>query len=549
VVSQADLLTSGLEAIKRADWRGAEEAFREAGSVGDSPEALDGHATSLWWQGRFDEARPLKERAHAMYKAKGDLPRASWTAVWLSNDSARRLGNLPAARGWAARSRRLVAKAGPCAEAGRVILISAMAGGDWREVERAAGEARKIARQFGDGDFEILAIAYGGLAALTLGRHAEGLAALDEAMAAATAGEMTDPQWVGQVYCAMLAGCERTVDYYRADEWSRVAQDYLTSHSRSSMTATCRASYGAVLTATGHWAEADRELRDSLETFESGHRNMRIDALTRLAGLRIRQGRLDDAARLLEGFEQHPDASEPIASLHLSQGRPLVAVALLERRVNQLGTGNIETARPLALLVEAQLAAADVVGARNASERLDELAAPPGSDYIEALSCWCRGILATAEGNDPISDFDFALERMAHAEMPWEAARVHLEIARATAGRNAEFAATEARLALSTFERLGARFEAGAAAALLRDMGIGGKSGPRRHGALSRREVEVARLVAMGFNNDAIAARLFISHRTVEHHVSSIIAKLGMSGRAQVAAYAERHLSPERATE
>ena len=544
MASQADLLTTGREAIQRAEWKIAEEAFREAAGLGDSPEAADGEAMALWWQGRFDEARQLKERAHTMYKVSGDLPHAAWTAVWLSNDSARRLGNLPAARGWAARSRRLMAKAGPCAEAGRVMLISALAGSDWREVERAAGGAREIARRFGDTDFEILALAYGGLAVLTLGRRAEGLAALDEAMTAATAGEMKDPQWIGQVYCAMLAGCERTVDYQRADQWCRVGEDYLSTHTHSSMSASCRASYGAVLTATGRWPEAERELRDSLETFDAGHRNMRIDALTRLAGLRIRQGRLDDAARLLEGFEQHPDASEPIAALHLGQGRPDVAVALLERRVNQLGAGNIEAARPLAMLVEARLAAPDLPGARAASEWLGELAVP-GGDYMEALSSWCRGILARAEGQDPLPDFDLALERMARAEMPWEAARVHLEIARATAARSAEFAATEARLALSTFEQLGARFDADAAAAVLRDLGIGGKGGPRSHGALSRREAEVARLVAMGLKNDAIAARLFISHRTVEHHVSSIIAKLGMSGRAQVAAYAERHLSGE----
>ena len=545
MVSQADLLRTGLEAITRADWKVGEEAFRQARIVEESPEAFDGEATTLWWQGRFEEARPLKERAASMFEAKGDFARAAWTAVWLSNDSARRLGDMPSARGWAARSRRLIADAGPCAEGGRVILISALAGSDWREIERAAAEARQVARQFGDTDFEILALAYGGLAMLTLGRSAEGLASLDEAMVAATAGEMTDPLLIGQVYCAMLAGCERTVDYLRADQWCRVAEDYLTSHAHSSMSGSCRASYGAVLTATGRWAEAERELRVSLETFESGARNMRIDALTRLAGLRIRQGRLEEAARLLEGFEQHPDASEPIASLHLGQGRPAVAVALLERRVNQLGSGNIEAARPLALLVEARLAAADVGGARAAAERLGELATLHGGDYIEALLGWCRGTLAAAEGTDPIPDFDLALARMVRAEMPWEAARVHLQIARATGTRNAEFAAAEARLALSTFERLGARFQADAAAAVLRNMGIGGKSGPRSHGALSRREVEVARLVAMGLNNDNIAARLFISHRTVEHHVSSIIAKLGMSGRAQVAAYAERHLSGE----
>ncbi|MDQ6876188.1 MAG: hypothetical protein M3082_00510, partial [Candidatus Dormibacteraeota bacterium] len=162
MTSRAELLTAGLHAINRADWKVAEGLFREAATLEESPETLDGLATALWWQGRLEEARPLRERVFSAFKARGDLGAAAWIALMLSAQYARELGNYAAARGWAAQSHRLIAKAGPCAEAGRIMLISAIAGSDWREVERAAAEAMDIAKRFGDVDFEILALAYGG---------------------------------------------------------------------------------------------------------------------------------------------------------------------------------------------------------------------------------------------------------------------------------------------------------------------------------------------------------------------------------------------------
>ena len=58
---------------------------------------------------------------------------------------------------------------------------------------------------------------------------------------------------------------------------------------------------------------------------------------------------------------------------------------------------------------------------------------------------------------------------------------------------------------------------------------------PVSEGPLSRREMEVAELVADGATNAQVAARLFISERTVESHVASIFNKLGVDTRLQVA--------------
>jgi DNA-binding NarL/FixJ family response regulator len=60
------------------------------------------------------------------------------------------------------------------------------------------------------------------------------------------------------------------------------------------------------------------------------------------------------------------------------------------------------------------------------------------------------------------------------------------------------------------------------------------------HG-LTKREVEVLRLVAAGKTNKAIAARLVVSERTVDRHVSNILAKLRVSSRAAATASAYEH--------
>jgi DNA-binding NarL/FixJ family response regulator len=80
----------------------------------------------------------------------------------------------------------------------------------------------------------------------------------------------------------------------------------------------------------------------------------------------------------------------------------------------------------------------------------------------------------------------------------------------------------------------------------LRELGAGGvPSGPRAttraHPAgLTRRESEVLQGLARGLTNAELAAELFLSERTVEHHVSNVLGKLGVSSRAQARQEAER---------
>ena len=102
------------------------------------------------------------------------------------------------------------------------------------------------------------------------------------------------------------------------------------------------------------------------------------------------------------------------------------------------------------------------------------------------------------------------------------------------------------RQALTILEQLGA---APAARSLRRQMRVRGVRGiprgsrPSTRGhplGLTRREAEILALLADGLRSSSIAKRLFVSPKTVEHHVSAILAKLGVSSRAEAVALANR---------
>ena len=121
-------------------------------------------------------------------------------------------------------------------------------------------------------------------------------------------------------------------------------------------------------------------------------------------------------------------------------------------------------------------------------------------------------------------------------ECPYEAARALLE--------SEEIADVEE--AHATFARLGARPAEAIATRRLRELGARSiPRGPRPSTranplGLTAREVEVLQLVAGGLQNHEIAVRLFLSPRTVDHHVSAVLGKLGVARRGDVAAAAAR---------
>ena len=535
----------GWEALAAADWQAARASFEQALAEDETAEALDGLSQALHFQGQYDEATEVKERAFAAYRREGRQADAADTARWLAFLHGTYHGNYAVASGWMGRAQSMLEDVDECAAHGWLILDGAVFSRDSKEREQCAVSALAIARRFGDTDLEFEAIALLGETYVAAGRVAEGMKLLDQAMAAVASGEVAAHGAMGEICCRLLSACEHATDARRAEEWMALADRHVawTEFVRP----TCRTHYGGILVALGRWTEAEAELRDAIEAFERGYRGDGAFPLVRLAGLRVRQGRYEEAERLLAGVEWHPVARRAAATIALARGDLGLAEELAQLCFEGSDPADLACGPLLELLVEIQLARGETDAAKETLARLETLASDSGDEHVGALAELGAGRVCAAEGDErAAAHLKRALETLATLNLPHDAGRARLELARALGPRSRDAAASEAKLALAAFERLGAARDSDAAAALLRELGAGGRPWPKGHGKLTKRESEVLPLVAAGLSNADIAERLYISRRTAEHHVASILSKLGLRSRAEAAAYAVRELPEDR---
>ena len=374
---------------------------------------------------------------------------------------------------------------------------------------RLAASAVDVASETRDVDLELRALAQLGLAEVSAGEIEDGLARLDEAMAAATGGEAATLETFADVSCTLMLACERAGDGERPRQWAQVFETFARRYDHVALLAFCRSCCADVHRRAGASTRPSVSSLEALRELEAaGQRARCVQPATRLAEIRVLQGRFEEAEQYLRASRTSrrrsrrpstsawPAASPPrrARSWSSSLDRPRALEPARRAAARAPRRGEDRGRRPRR------------ARARRRRARGDRRARPAATAR-EALAALSRRAAMAAASGDPRAPelLQRALNLFAALPQPLEAARVRLELARARATAAPQVAIDLARRARSDLEALGAVREADEAAALLRALGAKGRTGPRDHGLLSKRECEVLRLLGEGLRNAEIA--------------------------------------------
>jgi DNA-binding CsgD family transcriptional regulator len=505
-------------------------------------EDLELLATSAYLIGQDGVFLDALDRAHGAYISAGETKCAARCAFWLGL-TLLLMGETGRGTGWLASARRLVegAKA-DCAERGYLLLPTAeqlLGADDYDAAHATATEAVEIGERFGEADLVSCARHLQGRALMGRGRVEEGLALLDEAMMAVTAGELS-PLMTGLIYCSVIDACQQVYALARAWEWTSALTQWCEAQPQMvAFTGTCLVHRAEIMQLHGAWRAAIEEARRACERHSQGiEQQPPAAAFYQQAEVHRLRGESEAANAAYRNASQRGCDPQPgLALLRMAQGRTDVAAAAIRRAVSA-ATGQLQRTRLLPAYVEIMLAVSDIGNAKSASRELVDIAESFDTSVLRAIAAHAQGAVELAEGDAQaaLGSLRRAFEAWRQVKAPYESARVRVLMGMACrAFGDDEGARLELDAARDVFEQLGAEPDLARVDSLRKGTALG-----HSH-RLTPREVQVLRLVAAGKTNKAIAAELFLSEKTVDRHASNIFNKLGVPSRAAATAYAYEH--------
>jgi DNA-binding CsgD family transcriptional regulator len=536
-------LERGREFYEGRAWLAAYEALTRADHATSlEAEDLELLATSAYMLNRDEDFANALERAHRLYLDAGNALRAVRCAFWVGVSLATR-DEMGGASGWFGRGQRLLEREDrDCVEQGYLlipVLLQHVGAGDAEAAYATAADAAEIGERFGDADLLALAMHEQGHALVRQGRVEDGLRLLDETMVAVTAGELS-PIVTGLVYCNVIAFCQEVYEVRRAREWTAALtrwcerQPDMVAH-----TGLCMLHRAEIMELSGAWRDALEEARRAGERFAqganetaAGQASYRQGEVQRLRGeFAAAEEAYHEASRC--GWEPQPG----LALLRLAQGNAAAATAAIRRVVGETDEP-LKLARLLPAYVEIMLAEGGTQEARGACRTLEELSEGHEGGMRAAQVAQVRGAVELVGG-----DARAALVALRHAWQGWQELDAPYEAARARVllGLACRALGDDDAAALELAAARGVFAELGAAPDLARVELLAPSAASSDAHGLTPRELEVLRLVAAGATNKGIAAELVLSERTVDRHVSNILAKLRVSSRSAATAYAYEH--------
>ena len=520
IVTRVLDLARGADAFEARDWSRARDLLRDAVSADTSDEALEMLAVSSWWLDDGPTARLARECQYRSLRRAGDDLGAARVAIALAWDATIFASDTAVARGWAARARSLLESTPPGEEHAWLELREATLDGAG---SATYAEIRRRAHGLGAFDAEMTAAVLEGDARVAEGEIEGGLACMDEALAAACGDELEHPVAITFACCQLFAACGRVRDYDHAFQWCQRVADLCERRNIWSVLSATRCSYAAILIARGRFAEAER-LLVAAESRYGGKElpNHRARALAWLADLRFRQGRLDEAKRLIERAAPEPARHVTAAAIALAQGRGDDAGEHAAAYLRQADPEQVVArAAALEILVRAEILSGRAGRAAELQQELAALAEQVGRPSVAGPSLVARAAVDEHRGDLESARLALAdaVELFERGKAPYEAAIASIELARVlTAAGRPEDGRKSRALGEQRLREL--RAVDGAPA------------------LLTTRELAVLQLVAEGLSNPDIGRRLVISTHTVHRHVSNIMRKLAASSRAAAVARA-----------
>jgi DNA-binding CsgD family transcriptional regulator len=538
-------LERGRQLYERHAWGKAHDALTRADETKPlDADDLDRLALSAALSGRDEDFLKALERAHHAHLDADRPQRAARAAFWLGMRLAF-LGEPGRASGWFGRAHRVLEREDrDCAERGYMLLPAArqqLVAGEGEAAYAAAAEAAKIGERFEDADLTALSRMVQGQALVSAGKVEGGLALLDEAMVAVTAGEVS-PLVTGVIYCSVITSCQQVYAFGRAREWNDALASWCEEQPDADFAGYCLVHRAEILQLSGDWRDAIAAARRAAERFV-GDTNRRVTAASaryqeaEIHRLRGEFAEADDAYREAGRLGREPQPG--LALLRLAQGRADTA-AVQVRRSLETTKEPLPRARLLPAAVEILLAAGELEEARRAGSELQALSQTIDIEVLRAMAAHASGAVALAEGDaaGALGPLRESLQIWQRVGAPYIAARLRVSIGQACrALGDRESAALELEGARAEFEELGAAPDLSRLNALAQKQD---ESPARPHG-LTTRELQVLRLVAAGKTNKAIASELFLSEKTVDRHVSNIFVKLDVPSRAAATAFAYKH--------